>query len=64
MQIHSATLSRRSSPSNCSEVSMYARKGNFTHGHDNRRDFPAPIFMKLADAQQNYVRIHYTDFLR
>lgn len=43
---------------------MYARKGNFTHGHDNRRDFPAPIFMKLADAQQNYVRIHYTDFLR
>ena len=55
------TLKRRSLLSKCHTVSRYKRQCNFTHAFKGCVAFPAPIFMKLASAQQHCVQISYSE---
>jgi hypothetical protein len=34
---------------------------NFTYTYNKSAAFPAPIFTKLTNTQQNYVKISYTE---
>jgi len=44
------------------EWEAYKNELNFIYLHKKSTAFPAPLFMKLAVAQQYYVQISYTKF--